>query len=365
MVPLNEGRFESTLFGDRGVVARNIRLLSKKRGDRLTGSPLVGGLGEVLFFGILFLLGGTSLTYLIASRLLPAAQVMFQPGFGFWLMVLVTSSFTLIGGGGVIYTVLQIGTSAERRSAIVNKAGQIDLLGEGAGSSGDFPTIPRDTNITNSPGIRLAYRLPVAQGTVWALLIATASFLVCSGLATVLVTVAVRGHWKGRPDWFLSVLAIAMLGVAVWATYYVIYQLVRHTGIGPTTVEIARHPLYPGMNSELFVSQAGRLRMNELAVDLICQEETTFRQGTDIRTDHCRVHCQQVFSRQDFLVQPGKAFEHQCTVAVPPNVMHSFQANHNAVAWMLVVRVDAESWPVFERRFPVVVYPETGHRRTV
>ena len=56
-------------------MARLFRLWEKKRGDRSTGSPLVGGLGEGLFFGILFLLGSLSLAYLVAARLLHAAHI--------------------------------------------------------------------------------------------------------------------------------------------------------------------------------------------------------------------------------------------------------------------------------------------------
>ena len=39
--------------------------------------------------------------------------------------------------------------------------------------------------------------------------------------------------------------------------------------------------------------------------------------------------------------------------------MHSFQSRHNVVRWKLVVRGEAEAWPMFERGFPIVVYPAT------
>jgi hypothetical protein len=37
--------------------------------------------------------------------------------------------------------------------------------------------------------------------------------------------------------------------------------------------------------------------------------------------------------------------------------MHSFQSEHNAVHWWLVVRGSLAYWPQFERRFPIIVYP--------
>ena len=93
-------------------VARSIRFLGKKRGDRRTGSPVVGGLGEAVFFGALFLLGAVALAYLIASRFVAVPAGPYQPGFGFWLMVLAAASLAFFGGGSVIYTVLNLETSA-------------------------------------------------------------------------------------------------------------------------------------------------------------------------------------------------------------------------------------------------------------
>lgn len=338
-------------------MARLFRLWEKKRGDRSTGSKFVGGLGEGLFFGVLFLLGSLSLAYLVAARLLGAAPPLYQPGFGFWLMVLVMISFMLIGGTGVVYTVLQVGASAERRSAMARRAADIELLSDAMPSRREYPTVPRDTNLTNSPGIRLAYRLPVTHGGPWVLFAATAFFLVWNGIATVLVLVAFQSHLSERPDWFLTVFVLPFAAIGIWATYYFVQQLLLHTGIGPTTVEISDHPLRPGESYQLFVSQAGRLNVKSLELSLVCEEETTYRQGTDIRTERCRVYCESIFVERDFQIEPGKAFECSCDLRVPDHAMHSFQASQNAVQWMLVARGHAASWPVFQRCFPVVVCP--------
>ena len=338
-------------------MARLFRLWEKKRGDRRTGSEFVGGLGEGLFFGVLFLLGSMSLAYLVASRLLGVVPPAFEPGFGFWLMVLVMISFMLIGGTGVVYTVLHVGTSAERRSAMARRAADIDLISEAMASPREYPTIPRDANLTNSPGIRLAYRLPVTHSGPWVLFAATAFFLVWNGIATVLVLVAAKSHISARPDWFLTLFVLPFVGIGIWATYFFVQQLLLHTGIGPTTVEISDHPLRPGRTYQLFVSQAGRLNVKSLELFLVCEEETTYRQGTDIRTERCRVYCETVFVQRDFQIEPGKAFELSCDLRVPPSAMHSFQASQNAVQWMLVAKGHATSWPMFQRCFPVVVCP--------
>jgi len=343
-------------------VARIFRLWEKKRGDRRTGSEFVGGLGEALFFGVLFLLGALSLAYVAVSRVITTTPQLYQPGFGFWLMVLVMVSFTLLGGSGVIYTALQVGTSAERRSAMARRAADLDLIGDALPSHREFPTIPRDANLTNSPGIRLAYRLPVTHAGPWVLFAATAFFLIWNGITSVLVMVAIKAHMAGRPDWLLTIFVLPFVAIGGWATYYFAQQMLLHTGIGPTSVEISDHPLIPGQSYRVYLSQAGRLHMRSLELLLICEEETTFRQGTDIRTQRCRVYRETVLHATDFPIKPSDAFEHQCELRIPALAMHSFRAKHNAVHWMLVARGQAKSWPEFERSFPVIVYPREGIR---
>ena len=338
-------------------MARSFRLWEKKRGDRRTGSQFVGGLGEALFFAVLFLLGSLSLAYLVAAHFVGTAAPVYKPGFGFWVMVLVMVSFMLIGGGGVIYAVLQVGTSAERRSAMAQRAADMNPISETLPAHREYPTIPRDANLTNSPGVRLAFRLPVTHAGPWVLFAATAFFLVWNGIATVLVLVAIKSHVSQHPNWFLTLFVLPFVGIGMWATYYFVQQLLLHTGIGPTTVEISDHPLRPGRTYQLFVSQAGRLNVQTLDLSLVCEEETTYRQGTDIRTERCRVFCESVFAERDFRMEPSKAFERECELRVPDHVMHSFQAKQNAVQWMLVAKGQATSWPTFQRCFPVVVYP--------
>ena len=338
-------------------MARIFRLWEKKRGDRRTGSEFVGGLGEALFFGVLFLLGALSLAYLVVSRVVSDTPQLYQPGFGFWLMVLVMVSFTLLGGSGVIYTVLQVGTSAERRSAMARRAADINLLSEAMPSEPEFPTIPRDANLTNSPGVRLAYRLPVTHSGPWILFAATAFFLIWNSITAALVMVAIKSHAAGRPDWFLSIFVLPFVLIGIWASFYFVRQMLLHTGIGPTNVEISDHPLMPGCTYQLFLSQAGRLHVRSLELLLVCEEETTFRQGTDIRTERCCVFTKSIMVEEDFKIEPSKAFQHECELQIPTAVMHSFRANHSAVHWMLVARGQARSWPEFERSFPVVVYP--------
>jgi hypothetical protein len=116
-------------------------------------------------------------------------------------------------------------------------------------------------------------------------------------------------------------------------------------------------PLVPGREYQAVFSQHGHVTMKSLQVWLVSEEQATFTQGTDIRSEVREVYRQTCFERCSFRIEPAAPFTALCTVGIPASAMHSFQSAHNAVRWKLVVRGEAESWPVFERGFPIVVYP--------
>lgn len=339
-------------------MAKLFRLWGKKRGERRTGSRLVGGLGEALFSGAMFLVGLATLTSVFAARWWSGAeQVPLTPGFGFWVVVLVSLSLMVIGGIGLALTVLQVGTSRERRAAIAGRAQRLDVLHEAPQQRDQFPSVPHDANLTNSPGTHLEYRLPTKHDSAWRLAASTLFALLWNGLAAVLVALALNRHLVGRPEWLLSISALVFIAVGAWAVNYFVKQMLLHTGIGPTHVEISSLPLYPGESYQVFLSQSGRLAVTRLMVSLVCEEEATYHQGTDVRTERQAICEHIVFAKEAFRIEPGEAFEHLCQLRIPESAMHSFQSTHNAVTWRLAVRLEAVSWPPFERSFPVVVHP--------
>jgi len=274
-----------------------------------------------------------------------------------WLSFLVPLSFILIGGGGLVYTVFTWGKSAERRAAIAKRAAALDpFLGNGRVKP-DFPNVPLGTNITNSPGTTLAFRLPVATSGAWALFVTLVACLLWNGLVSIFVVFAVGSHLAGEPDWFLTVFIVPFVLIGIGLVVFFFRQLLVTTGIGPTLVEVSDQPLYPGERYRLFLSQTGRLKIDLLEVLLACEEETTYRHGTDTRTETRRVYQQPVFQMEGFEVQRGLPFETDCEIEVPAGAMHSFKSDHSEVNWKVVVKGKASGWPEFERSFPVIVHP--------
>ncbi|MFN0017920.1 MAG: hypothetical protein ACKVP0_06645 [Pirellulaceae bacterium] len=346
-------------------MSRLFRLLEKKRGERRTGSNLVGSVGEALLYGAMFLLGVTALSTLIAVHVWQPQSAWYTVGVGFWLMIVVLSSFVVTGGVGLIWTVVRLGISAERRSAFATHAGALDLVHQTAPRSKDHPTVPAFDGLTDSPGTELAYRLPTSQSPGWRLLAKTIFALLWNGIACVLFVVATKSWLEGAPQWFLTCFLVPYLGVSGWSIYYLFQQIWIHTGLGQTAVEISDHPLYPGREYQVHLSQAGHIDIKSIELWLVCEEEVTYRQGTDIRHELRTVFQQQLMTQGPVEIEPSQPFRASCTLPIPDAAMHSFQSEHNAVRWKILVRCAPAHWPEFERRHPIIVFPGEATLRAV
>ncbi len=278
------------------------------------------------------------------------------------LLFILPVAFVLIGSARLIYLVLLVGKSAERRSAFAQKAAQLATFEEPGKVLADYPAIPTGLNLTDSPGTTLAFRLPVSSTPSWIMAVMGTVSLLWNGVVAWLLFVAIRGHLRGEHDWLLTLFALGFAGAGAVLVVYAVRHAMVTTGIGPTLLEISHQPLRPGVEYQLFVSQTGRLRLRRFEVSLVCEEEATFQHGTDTRKETFRVSDQTLFEQEDFEVVRGVPFEVNCSICLPENAMHSFKSPHNEVNWRFVVRGHVSGWPDFERQFPVLVYPgENGN----
>jgi hypothetical protein len=274
-----------------------------------------------------------------------------------WPALLIPGSFVVIGIGGLVYAALHWGKSAERRAAAVRSVPAAELFDLPATVDPKFPYIPDGSEITSSPGTRLAYRLPLTQSPGWTLFGLLAACIAWNGLVSVFVVMAVGSFFAGTPDWLMTLFIARFLAVGV-ALVVVFARLLRQTaGIGPTLVEISDHPLLPGRGYRLFFSQSGNLTLKTIEVSLACEEEAVFRQGTNARTESREVYRRPLHEIVGATIRPGEPLEAECDLPIPPEAMHSFRANHNQVQWKLTVRGEIVGWPGFQRSFPVVVRP--------
>ncbi|MEO1530072.1 MAG: hypothetical protein AAFX06_32100 [Planctomycetota bacterium] len=356
-------------------MARFPRPWSKKRGKRFIGTELRSVLWETAFFSGLFLSGVFVLSLVLISELAqwePLAPLTeltpIQPedvtpesleggGLSSWLFGSLGVGAIVIGVGGLGFRLFRVGVSNERRSALANRASSIEMIVPPAEDTTKLPTVPRGMSLTDSPGERLTYRLAAEGTSVFDLIGPALLALLWNTVWFILLAVVVAGFLYGSPRYVIAFLLLPFGAIGYWSFRFFLGQLRRTAGIGPTIVEISDHPLYPGCKYRLYVSQAGRLRLRRLNVRIACEEETVYRQGTDVRVERFEVFTQELCAEKDVRVDPHGAWEQQFSIDLPDNVMHSFVGSHNAIRWKVIVSGEARPWPSFCRNFPVVVHP--------
>ena len=227
----------------------------------------------------------------------------------FWLLMLVPASFTVIGGVGLGYTIYLWTVSAERRSASARRINVGEGPGDADAPGSPLPYVPSAGDLTNSPGIELAYRLPSTMKPVWQVFWLSAFCVLWNAIAVVFVVLAIRGMLGGAASATLAVVALAFLATGISSVYYLVRQTLATSGVGPTRIEISDHPLKAGGTYDVFLSQAGGREIESLDVSLVCDEVTTYRQGTDTRTETRRVYEQPVLANPRVSVAKGKNFE--------------------------------------------------------
>ena len=284
--------------------------------------------------------------------------VVLKQGYSWWLWLLallLPGALVAFGVTGLLQSLQSWGRSEERQAVQFGRI--FETFTSPPPETVGFPTIPACDNLVNSPGTMLRFRLPTESPEAWSLIGAG----LFSGLWNVVVILlAVNVGFDiagGRANlWLLGLLApFTIVGLASVALFF--RQLFLITAIGPTHVEISSHPLRPGNQYQVLLSQAGSVSFRKLELFLELEEQATFRQGTDVRTER-QVVWQSLIRRWNNVEPlPGTPFEAEVQLQLPSKAMHSFSTTHNTVSWRLVLRGVPERWPALVRVFPVVVFP--------
>ena len=332
----------------------------KKIGHRQSGSRILGGIGEVLFYALLCFLSLIFLAILITIRIQGALE---NDDFSVLVFLLQLTVLLAVFGVG-IYRVATIifntAATAERRSALVQQAQmKVRRKGDGDRESEKYPNIPDGGTITNSPGVNLSYRLPIFQISAWKFFGLGGLCLVLIATSTALFVMTWRQYTETQLHWPTLMMAAGFFVGGCIAIYRFLWQLLTYSGLGPTCIEISDHPLFPGKKYKIFLSQAGRMVLKQLELRLVCREEVTYHQGTDIRTESKAVRQIEILKKQNVKVDADLPFESDGEFTLPGDIMHSFESRFNIVSWMILVNGVVDGLPEdFERKFPVIVYPQ-------
>lgn len=293
----------------------------------------------------------------------------------------IATALIVIGLSWIARLIWHVGVSAERRGAIAMKAGELEILNELRKRRDDLPTIPRD-RILPQPGRRLAFRIVPWARNVWGLVSSAIFSMIAVALLSILVLICTKSYFEQstivhqlgelsdqiapaeisripeRP-WLAAALLLVFVPAAGWSIYHFFRQLIKLAGVGPTSIELSEYPLKPGRKSELFLSQTGRVRLQLLDVELICQENVTYNQGTDIRTESAIIFQQRLLRHRGATLSSGKPFEASLEFEIPATAMHSFKSTNNQVQWKIIVIAKAKNWPRLKRTFQILVFPNS------
>lgn len=281
-------------------------------------------------------------------------------GFNWWtwlLTLVLPGALIAFGTSGLVRTARRWNKSEECQAANRPLPGLLAPLPAAPRTAADHPGVPACDDMVNSPGTILRYRLPVESPESWTLLGFGLFAALWNALLVVFIVGAGLDFVGGRVDRFLLALIVLFAVVGIAGIVLFIRGLVLATAVGTTQVEINELPLRPGGTYELMLGQAGSGTFRRLEIAIAIEEQATFRQGTDTRSERLTVWSRDVASWENLQLSPGTRFEARATLVIPATVMHSFTSEHNAVRWLLVVRGRPARWPAFTRTFPVVVFP--------
>jgi hypothetical protein len=329
------------------------RLFVKKRGTRRTGARWTGYVAEGLVCAAFMIAGAFGLYWLI-DRVVSAEGAGWWP----WFAMVIPTALFGYGAAGLIGLIWQTIASTERRAAAVRKATGWEIPGiDNRHTYPALPSVPSIHAVTDSPGVRLAYRLPIDAASGWVSFTMAVVCLAWNTFVVVFVIQVIQLHREGRPNWLLTWLMVPFVLGGIWTLVELARQALVNIAIGTTRVEVSHHPFHPGSTYHGYISQTGRLHVRWFQAQLVCEEQAIHQQGTDTRRAITRVFRETLFSQRKFEVTPQQGFSAEFDIPVPETAMHSFVSQHNAVTWALVIRGRMARWGDFERRFPLYVYP--------
>ena len=158
-----------------------------------------------------------------------------------------------------------------------------------------------------------------------------------------------QGHTPGFG--LLVITLFAAIGLALVGG--AVYQFLALFNPRPTLeLSCGRIPL--GGAAELRWSLSGRTRrIEQFTVTLRGIEEAKYRQGTNTCTDRNTFYEMELYRTSD----PNEIAAGQVGFVMPPDTMHSFEAENNKILWSLDLHGSIAHWPDVKESFPITVTP--------
>ncbi|MEO1994762.1 MAG: DUF3592 domain-containing protein [Planctomycetaceae bacterium] len=236
--------------------------------------------------------------------------------------------FVAIGAGGLVYVVVQgrkrkAGSTTQRQAT----ENMFPRPQPAAPESDEWTVVPAATD--SGPIVLQPQTTPLKK---FLFILGFATFW--NGLVSVFVYHTYQSWAAGNPQWFLVVFLIpfVLIGlgfiVAIPYTFLAIF-------IPRPILELSRSDIPLGESAELswrFEGNTSSIQRLEILIE--CQEQATYRRGTDTHTDEASLLKQTLIdTRFDPEIDAGKV-----TIEVPRDAMHTFDAPDNKIVWSIVVQ---------------------------
>ncbi|TWT90006.1 hypothetical protein Mal64_03880 [Pseudobythopirellula maris] len=274
-----------------------------------------------------------------------------------WLQLLIPLSLILVGVVGVVRALLKTRVSPEMRSAMRRRGVDVELLETGSPRPTLAAALPPVATASDSPGVRLAHRLPIDGERGWRLVGMAIICLLWNGLALLFIFQLAADFFSGERPVMVSLIVAPLAITGGWLAYSLLCDAWSPGAGGLTQIEVSRWPLRSGETCEALLIQKGQTRVRELTVALVCEEVATYHQGTDSRTATEEVYRKKLVAEGRFDVENEAGYERPFSFTPPADGPASFVSPHNEVRWLLEARVASRRWPEFKRRFELCVYP--------
>ena len=274
-----------------------------------------------------------------------------------WLLIWLPAPFMAVGLLGMVFAALDWGRSDEWKSAAATAAAQSPFFQELTGRHEALPSVPRATDLAESPGVRLACRLPGVAAPFWRLFASAMIGILWNVAASICLVEALTRAFRDRFDLLLLAFALLLMSAGAYLAYDVARKIVAAMRAGSTVIEVDSPWLAPGKPTRAYVSQSGHLRLEYIEVWIACEEVAVYRQGTDSRREVRRVFQSRQFHAEGIEIQPSIPYEIDFAILAPADSMHSFRSTHNSVQWSVEVYCKHADGSMTVRAFPLIVAP--------
>ena len=338
-----------------------IRLIGKKRGRHHSVSHRVGMWGDIAFSVTLLILGILASIALISQALRAAPEISVD----IWLMALVVLTFIVFGAQGLIRSLLGSRVGDGLRFSFQQNVTKFDFSKRMRGRL-KLPQVPLFDTILTSRGTVQKWRLPMTTGQPVKTLAVIIFFSIWVFISLVLVYYSISQYLsqENKPhfSWWLPILSLPpSIGLSVWAGKFLKAQLRGRITIDPLKLEISEQPLHPGHTYDVTAIQGGLLHVRSLRIFLVCEEVTSYHQGTDVRTESHEVIRERVFQDRRFEIKSNAPLKETFPIKIPAKAMHSFQGHYNSLQWKLVSIGRYRDMPEIQRSYALIVHPPSPH----